>query len=245
MVCGGGPLLIRAWMGQVAELRKKYGIEVVWVTSGAIASAADLIDFPRGKSRTLAEKQALSAMGQPIVMDLYNLALGMFGLKGAQILLTSDDLTHRDRRLNFQNTLEQLLSWGVVPVLNENDAVATQEIQFGDNDWLSALVAQSCGAERLVILTDVEGFYDSDPRKNPEAKLIHQLSSVSKKQLAAVEPVGGSHRGTGGMYSKLKAAQFAQQKGINTWLCKGDLPHVLLKVAEGSQVGTCIGEAKR
>ena len=241
MVCDGGPLLIRAWMGQVAELRKKHQIEVIWVTSGAIASAADLIDFPKAAERTLSEKQALSAMGQPIVMDLYNLALGVFGLKGAQILLTSDDLSNASRRENFQNTLEKLLSWGVVPILNENDAVATQEIQFGDNDWLSAQVAYAVGAERLVILTDVAGLFDLDPRTNPEARLVDHLDKVSTRQLASVEPKSGSYRGTGGMYSKLKAAKFANDKGLLTWLCQGDERHVLIRVAENARIGTRIG----
>src|SRR5262245_19496006 len=139
MVCSGGPLLLRAWMQQVAMLRRRYGIEVIWVTSGAIASAVDRADLfegsrrpslrkqsnayrlPReGRKRTLAEKQALSAIGQPIVMDLYLLSLHAAGQLGAQILLTYDDLADRDRRTNFKNTLEQLLKWQVTPILNEN-----------------------------------------------------------------------------------------------------------------------------
>jgi glutamate 5-kinase len=137
VICSGGPLLIRAWMQQVATLQRKHGIEVIWVTSGAIASAVDRTGFKK-RDRLLCEKQALSAIGQPIVMDLYNLALQANGLLGAQILLTYGDLADADRRENFKSTVEQLLRWGIVPVLNENDAIASEEIKFGDNDSLSA-----------------------------------------------------------------------------------------------------------
>jgi glutamate 5-kinase len=184
MVCGGGPLLLRAWMAQVAQLKRKHGIEVIWVTSGAIASAVDRTAFNKPVSRSfweLSEKQALSAIGQPIIMDLYNIALAANGLLGAQILLTYDDLAHDERRRNFENTLEKLLEWGVTPVLNENDAVATQEIKFGDNDSLSAKVACVTGADRLVILTDVAGLYDSDPKRNPGARRIERLVGVPRR----------------------------------------------------------------
>lgn len=240
MVCSGGPLLIRAWMQQVATLRRDHGIEVIWVTSGAIASAVDRTQFKK-PNRTLNEKQALSAIGQPIVMDLFNLALQAQGLQGGQILLTSDDLKDKTRRTIFKNTLEQLLEWNVTPILNENDAVANEEIKFGDNDSLSAKVAVCTGAERLVILTDVEGLYDADPRKNPDAQLIRKLAQVNPQLLSKTEPAGGTSRGTGGMYSKLMAAKTAASKKIQTWLVKGDHPSVLNLVAENQPVGTQIG----
>lgn len=243
MVCSGGPLLLRAWMSQVAQLRRKHGIEVIWVTSGAIASAVDRTDFFKSPSRAnwqLAEKQALSAIGQPIIMDLYNLALASSGLLGAQILLTYDDLAHAERRQNFESTLEQLLAWEVTPILNENDAVATQEIKFGDNDSLSAKVAHVSGAEKLLILTDVPGLYDVDPRSNPEARRIERLVGVPARYLRSVDRGAGSARGTGGMYSKLKAAGEATRHGIQTWLVQGDLPGVLLEVARDRAIGTRI-----
>jgi glutamate 5-kinase len=243
MVCSGGPLLLRSWMQQVAQLRKKHRIEIIWVTSGAIASAVDRTDF-RKKKRTLPEKQALSAIGQPLVMDLYNIALQTSGLLGAQILLTYDDLVNAGRRSNFQNTLETLLKWGVTPILNENDAVATEEIKFGDNDSLSAKVAKVSGADRLLILTDVNGLYDSDPRKNPKARLIERLHRVNEATLKQVATSPGSSRGTGGMYSKLKAAHEASKAGIETWLVKGDRPEVLVEVASNAPIGTVI-ESKR
>ena len=243
MVVEGGPLLLRAWMNQVAQLRARHGIEVIWVTSGAIASAVERTNFkPRnGKKRTLPEKQALSALGQPMVMDLYLLALSAAGLIGAQVLLTGDDMREKTRRKNLQNTLETLLSWNAVPVLNENDAVSTEEIQFGDNDRLSAKIARTMKAERLVLLTDVDGLFDSDPKKNPSASLIPYRSAITAHDMKlAGKPLTTSH-GTGGMYSKLIAAKEASQDKIVTHLVRGDWPHNLLLLAEGNSIGTQIG----
>ncbi len=241
MICSGGPMLIRAWMAQVAKLADEHSIEVIWVSSGAISTAMDRTKFKK-KTRSLSEKQALSAIGQPLIMDLYNMALQNQGLLGSQVLLTYDDLTHPARRKNFQNTIEQLLSWKVTPILNENDAVATQEIKFGDNDSLSARVAKSMKADRLIILTDVEGLYESDPRKNKKAKLIPQLKSISPALLNKVGNEsgknGGTSRGTGGMFSKLSAAKMAADAGIETWLVKGDTPQALMQIALGRSIGT-------
>ena len=239
MVCGGGPLLIRDWMRQVGILRREHDIEVVWVTSGAIASAVERTGFAK-RSRSLEEKQALSAIGQPLVIDLYNIALQATGLLGAQILLTYDDLAHAERRGNFVNTVEKLLEWGVTPILNENDAVATQEIKFGDNDGLSAKVAHAVKADRLLILTDVEGLYDADPRTDPGARLISYLPEISPAVLEGIGHGAGTSRGTGGMYSKMKAAEEACGHGVETWLVKGDMPLVLVQVAQDKPVGTRI-----
>ncbi|MEO5970752.1 MAG: glutamate 5-kinase [Bdellovibrionia bacterium] len=244
LVCSGGPLLIRSWMQQVMTLRKRYGIEVIWVTSGAIASATTRTGFKK-KKRQLSEKQALSAIGQPLVMDLYNLALHAEGLLGAQILLTYGDLIDKKRLTNFKTTLEHLLDWGTVPVLNENDAIANEEIRFGDNDSLSAKVAIHSNADRLLILTDVDGLYDNDPRKVPDAKLLHRLTGVSPALVSKTPRQAGSSSGTGGMFSKLMAAREATHKGVETWLVKGDHPSVLLQVAEEKLIGTRIEPNKR
>lgn len=253
MICSGGPMLIRAWMQQISHLRKLHGIEVIWVTSGAIATASDFMlgrsTFKKGK-RTLAEKQALSAIGQPLILDLYTLGLHIQGLAAAQVLLTYDDLADKTRKTNFQNTLEQLLEWQVTPILNENDAVATQEIRFGDNDSLSARVARAMSADRLVILTDVRGLFDSDPRKNPKANLVTDLSGVTPALIRKVGgesskgAKGGTSRGTGGMYSKLMAAKIASDHGIVTHLVKGDDANVLVELFEGRSIGTRIAGKK-
>lgn len=238
MVCEGGPILIRAWMGQVAQLRKQFGIEVIWVTSGAIAIAADRTSFSGEK--TLSEKQALSAIGQPMVMDHYNMALNATGQLGAQVLLTAGDMKDRARRKNLQNTLNKILQWNAVPILNENDAVATEEIQFGDNDSLSSRIAEMMKAERLVLLTDVNGLYDSDPKKNPNAKSIPFRKTISPSDIKMAGK-GGSGRGTGGMYSKLLAAKTAARAGIITHLVRGDWPQNLILLAQGRSIGTQVG----
>lgn len=236
----GGPMLVRSWMKDVKRLRDAHGIEVIWVTSGAIATAKERTAFSKKKQPTLAEKQALSAIGQPQIMDLYNLALQSTDLLGAQILLTSDDLANAARKKNFRNTAETLLKWGIVPVLNENDAVATEEIRFGDNDSLSARVARALGADRLVILTDVDGLYDADPRKNRDAKRVPVLNGVTEKTFALAGRGTGSSHGTGGMHSKLAAARIAGLAGIETWLLRGERTGILLQCARDETVGTRI-----
>ncbi len=244
IIVNGGPLLLRAWMQQVASLRREHHIEVIWVTSGAIASAVERTRIKRNRSE-LAEKQALSAIGQPMIMDLYNLSLSAVGLLGAQVLLTADDLGEKRRKRNFQNTIEKLLEWKVTPILNENDAISTEEIQFGDNDSLSARVARTMDADRLVILTDVEGLYDRDPREDARAKLLHDIERIPPALLEQTATTAGSNRGTGGMYSKLTAARLATTAGIETWLAKGDRPGVLLDIAHDREIGTRIRSPRK
>ncbi len=249
LIVSGGPLLIRSWMQQVESLRRDFSIEVIWVTSGAIATATDKIRKLKLEKRInklngLSDKQALSAIGQPLIMDLYNLGLQNYSLMGSQILLTYDDFVQKERKKNFQNTVEKLLSIGVVPILNENDAVSTEEIRFGDNDSLSAKVAIATHADRLVILTDVEGLYDSDPNINPNAKLISKVSKIDISILNLAGKKSSSMRGTGGMYSKVLAAQEALKKGIASQLVRGDRMQVLLEIAKGSKIGTYFGNKK-
>ena len=238
MVVEGGPLLLDAWMQQIVRLRKRHRIEVVWVTSGAIGWASERTNFA-AKRRTLPQKQALSAIGQPQVIEHYLRALQTNGAAGAQVLLTADDLEDPKRRRNLRNTLEQLLAWTVTPVLNENDAVATEEIQFGDNDSLAARVAVMIKAERLVLLTDVDGLFDADPKRHPDARLIAHLAKVGPDDFKRAR--GKSKLGTGGMYSKLLAADRARRARIITHLMRGDVPQGLLRLARGEALGTRIG----
>lgn len=240
MVCDGGPLLMRTWMQQVSQLRKKHGIEVVWVSSGAIAWAVQKTDFKKAK-RSLPQKQALSAIGQPLIMDQYNLALAANGLLGSQVLLTAGDMKDLSRRRNLQNTLNELLKWKVIPILNENDAVATEEIQFGDNDSLAAKVAIMIKAEKLILMTDVDGLFDADPNRHPKAKLIPHRDKINAADLRLAHPQAKSAVGTGGMYSKLLAAQASSRAGIVTHMVRGDWPGNLLAIAGGQRLGTQIG----
>lgn len=244
MVCSGGPLILRSWAQQIATLSKKHNVEIIWVTSGAISTAKDKLLTPASKKVSIHEKQAFSAIGQPIVMELYNIALQSEGLRGAQILLTYDDLLNKKRKANFKNTMETLLSWKIVPVLNENDAVATEEIQFGDNDSLSAKVAIHMKADKLIILTDVEGFHDSNPNHNPQAQLISEITTFSKKILNTEGLKAGGLRGTGGMFSKLLAAKLAHKSKIDTHLVKGDRNNVLIDIFQNKKVGTHVKSKK-
>ena len=243
MVCSGGPLLLRSWAKQIFALKRDYNIEIIWVTSGAIATARDQLKQNEKKTK-LSEKQALSAIGQPIVMDLYNSALQAEGLRGAQVLLTYDDLANSKRRANLKSTLETLLKWNMTPILNENDAVATEEIKFGDNDSLSARVAVHTDAHRLIILTDVMGLYDSNPNLNKNAKLINVVENIKPSDLRKPGLNAKTNRGTGGMLSKLQAAKMATEKGIETFLLKGDVPSALIRLAQGERIGTRIKARK-
>jgi glutamate 5-kinase len=243
MVCDGGPLLMRSWMQQLYELREKNKIEIIWVTSGAIAWAAEHTNFHEGK-RTLPEKQALSAIGQPLIMDQYNLALRATKQLGSQVLLTAGDMKDRTRRKNLQNTLNELLRMRVIPILNENDAVSTDEIQFGDNDALAAQVAIMMKAEKLILLTDVDGLYNSDPKTNSKAHLINYLEKITASDLRLASPKAKSNVGTGGMYSKLRASDQARREGIVCHLVRGDIAKNLLQIADGEMIGTQIGGLK-
>lgn len=231
---------MRAWMQQVAKLRSEFGIEVIWVTSGAIAWAVQKTNFKNLK-KTLPQKQALSAIGQPLIMDQYNLALAANSLLGSQVLLTAADMSDQEHRKNLQNTLRELLKWKVIPILNENDAVATEEIQFGDNDSLAARVAIMMKAEKLILLTDVDGLFDADPKKKPAAALISYRQNIGTADIKLAHPKSKTTEGTGGMYSKLLAAREANRAKVTTHLVRGDLPNNLLHIASGRPVGTQIG----
>jgi glutamate 5-kinase len=240
MVLDGGALLIRSWMQQVYELRQRHNIEVIWVTSGAIGWASSRMNF-RKADRTLPEKQALSAIGQPLVMEQYTLALQSMGLLGSQVLLTAGDMKDRVRRRNLQNTLSELLKWKAIPVLNENDAVATEEIRFGDNDHLASQVAIMMKAQKLILLTDVDGLYNADPKTNKKATLVSYLPKVSARDLQFANKAVKNGVGSGGMFSKLLAAQKAEREGLVTHFIRGDLPHNLLDLAKDKVLGSQIG----
>lgn len=236
LIADGGLLLIREWMRQVAALRENHGISVVWVSSGAIVTGAEILGRARGR-RSVAEKQALSAVGQSRLIDQYCVALQAQHLHGAQILLTWSDLARAESRKNFVGTVKTLLQWNVVPVLNENDAVATEEIRFGDNDQLSARVALALRADRLVMLTHVDGLYDG-------ADVVREIAQLTPRETRRFLAASAHHapafraEGTGGIASKLDAARQAQRGGIASRIARGDQPEILLQIARGARVGT-------
>lgn len=236
-----GPLFIRSLCKDIAALKKKYHLNVLIVTSGAIATAQERAGK---KWSSLAEKQALSAIGQPLVMDIYNIALQSQGLLAAQVLLTYSDFQQKKHRNYFRQTLRTLLDWGVVPILNENDAVATEEIQFGDNDILSALIASDLKSKRLILMTNVDGIYDRDPSQK-DAELMTLIPKISKEIIQMQSQNGQSQWGRGGVRSKLLAAQKASQHGVMTSVVNAKIPGVLLKIANGGSVGTLIPPRKR
>lgn len=236
-VIDGGPLLIRSLMNEVSELVKQNKLHVVWVSSGAIASARKRLNY---QWKTLPEKQALSAIGQPLLMDLYNVGLQSQGLMAAQVLLSYSDFKRKESRVHLKNTIFKLLEWNKVPILNENDAVATDEIQFGDNDQLSAKVACELNADRLVIITHVGGLFDKHPDE-PEAKIIPFLENIPNALIKQVSKNGKSQVGSGGMQSKLLAAQIAWKNKIPTSIIKGDHSQILTRLLNGYECGTSIG----
>jgi glutamate 5-kinase len=237
----GSSLLVRAdgtprrdWLAtlldDVAE-RRAAGQAIVLVSSGAIALGARRLGLPKGGRASLEDSQAAAACGQIALAGLYAELLAARGLHAAQLLLTLDDLEDRRRYLNAAATLDRLLALGAVPVLNENDSVATAEIRFGDNDRLAARVAQAAGAPAVVLLSDVEGLMTADPRHDAQAELIPVVEALEGVD-ALADPRSGSGLGTGGMAAKLQAARLARAAGVDLCIALGTADHPLRRLAE-------------
>lgn len=212
--------------------------QVVLVSSGAIAAGREALDFP-ALPQQLHAKQMLAAVGQPRLMAMYERFFAIYGVQVAQVLLTRADLADRHGYLNARDTLEALLGQGILPIINENDTVATEEIRFGDNDALSAQVANMIEADLLVLLTDQDGLFSTDPRADAAAQLIREVGPgpISAELWQAV---GGSNSGlgTGGMVTKLQAADLARHGGAAVVIARGSLENVLLRLAHGESLGT-------
>jgi glutamate 5-kinase len=224
---------------QVAQLHGA-GHELIIVTSGAIAAGRERLGFPQ-LPKDLPAKQMLSAVGQPRLMALYEQIFGLYDLHIAQVLLTRADLADRRRYLNSRNTLTALLDQGVIPIVNENDTVATEEIRVGDNDNLSALVANLIDADLLILLTDQAGLFTADPRTDPAAQLVREVSG-SEIPPDLWEAAGGSAGGlgTGGMVTKLQAADLARRSGTTVVIAGSAEPNALQRLARGEALGTTI-----
>ncbi|MEW6332399.1 MAG: glutamate 5-kinase [Pseudomonadota bacterium] len=231
---------IRDWAAQIAQLRTR-GLELVLVSSGAVAAGMQRLGRSMRPS-ALHELQAMAAVGQMNLVQVYESAFQRHGLHTAQVLLTHDDLTDRGRYLNSRTTLRTLLGFGVIPVINENDTVATEEIRFGDNDTLAALVANLIEADLLLILTDQRGLYERDPRQDPDAKLLSEGKAGDPQLLSMA---GGSGAlGRGGMRSKLLAAEKAARSGASTVIAPGREANVIVRVLDGEPVGTHLQAAQ-
>jgi len=242
LVTGGGNFLdtsiISELVRQMAELHRQ-GVEIIVVSSGAIASGRQKLGLQK-KIRGIPYKQVLAAVGQSRLMDTYESIFGQHDITIAQALLTKHDLANRHGYLNARNTLLALMELGVICIVNENDIVSIDEIKeakFGDNDNLSAMVANLIDADLLIILTDIAGLYDSDPAKNPDAKLVplvRKIDSTIKKMGAATR----SNIATGGMITKIEAARLATSSGIEVVIADGREPDVIIRLAKGEAIGT-------
>jgi len=228
------------WAQQIAELRK-LGREVVLVSSGAVAEGMQRLGWEK-RPHALHDLQAAAAVGQMGLIEAYESCFRKHGLLTSQILLTHEDLTDRKRYLNARSTLRALLGFNVIPIINENDTVATDEIRFGDNDTLAALVTNLIEADVLVILTDQGGLYSTDPRKDRAATLIAQ-APANDPGLEKIAGDTGGAVGTGGMLTKVRAAQRAARSGAHTVIASGLEPDVLVRLAHGESIGTLLAAA--
>ena len=228
---------IHAWMQEIAELRNQ-GYEITLVSSGAVAEGMSRLGWKQ-RPHALHELQAAAAVGQMGLVQAYENKLQEYNLHSAQVLLTHEDLRNRKRYLNARSTLCTLLDLGVIPVVNENDTVATEEIRFGDNDNLAALVANLIGADVLVILTDQAGIFDKNPREHNDAELIRECNTDDP---ILDQVAGPSHHalGRGGMITKIEAARRAERSGTKTVIASGKSEQVLLAIANNHFVGTII-----
>ena len=215
---------------------KNAGNEMVLVSSGAIGMGVGKLSL-KERPKDIPTKQAAAAVGQCELMYTYDKLFSEYNHTVAQILITGRDVEHDDRRQNFHNTMFRLLELDVMPVINENDTVATEEIAIGDNDTLAAIVAREINADLLVLLSDIDGLYTADPRKDPDAKFISRVEELTD-EIMALGGGNGSSLGTGGMVTKLRAAQIATGAGCDMIIANGEHPAVLYDILDGKDVGT-------
>ena len=212
------------------------GREVVLVTSGAIGVGVGKLGL-KEKPKDIPGRQAAATVGQCELMFMYDKFFGENGVKTGQLLITKSDIENRERKLNLENTFLKLFEYGVVPVINENDSVATEEIVYGDNDSLSAIVASLIKADGLIILSDIDGLFEENPTENPEARLIPVVKKITQ-EIYDLAGGAGSDRGTGGMLTKIHAADIAAKSGIPTVIMNGTAPQDIYKLIDGHSVGT-------
>ena len=242
----GGKLNFRSFdaLSRVLSDINNMGNEVILVSSGAIAVGAGKLQM-KERPTILSQKQAAAAVGQCELMHLYDKFFGEYGKIVAQILLTGEDVDSPEKKQNLINTFNSLLELGIIPIVNENDSVSYAEIEadneehkvFGDNDTLSAVVAVLCGADKLVLLSDIDGLYDDNPNINPEARLIREVRVIDD-EIRSLAGGAGSSRGTGGMITKLQAAELATENGVDMYIANGATPEILYDIVLGKPAGT-------
>lgn len=216
---------------------KNHGIDVVLVSSGAIAAGAKRLNLDERPRDTIG-KQAASAVGQVALMNTYNRAFNEYNYQAAQVLVTKHIETDNVMRENSKNTLLKLLSMNVIPIVNENDTISTFEIEFGDNDTLSAVVSRIVDADLLILLSDIDGLYDDDPNTNKNAKLIKEVNEIDDNLKSMAKDSSSSKVGTGGMATKLNAASLSMEKGIDVVIANSEDMKIIRKIVGGEEVGT-------
>jgi glutamate 5-kinase len=231
------PPLIVELARQVTVIQEA-GHQVILVSSGAMAAGREKLGYPQ-LPKGLPAKQMVSAVGQPRLIAIYEQIFALYGRTVAQVLLTREDLADRNRYLNARNTLTALIEHGILPIINENDTVATEEIRVGDNDNLSALVANVVEADMLALLTDQPGLFTADPRNNPDAKLVEEINEPEiPSEIWEAAGGNGSQLGTGGMVTKLQAADLARRSGTAVVIANGMESNVLVRLVNGERIGT-------
>lgn len=215
---------------------KNEGHEVILVSSGAIGMGVGKLSLPK-RPDDIPTKQAAAAVGQCELMYTYDKIFSEYNHTVAQILITGDDIEHPDRKANFENTMRRLLELGVLPIVNENDSIATHEIEIGDNDTLGAIVATTLDADLLIILSDIDGLFTADPHKDRDAKLLHRVEEITP-EIESMIGGAGSALGTGGMATKIKAARMSNAAGTDMVIANGNSPAVLYDIVGGKDVGT-------
>ena len=241
----GGRLNIRRTeeLTKVISDLKNAGLEIIMVSSGAIGMGQGKLSIAE-RPDDMATKQALAAVGQCELMYTYDQLFSRFNHAVGQILVTASDINAPDRYRNFCVTLERLLELGVIPIINENDTIATEEIVIGDNDTLAAIVAESIGADLLILLSDIDGLYSADPHRDPDARLIPEVYELTD-EIMALGGESDSSLGTGGMKTKLTAAKIATDSGCDMIIMNGNDPNLLYRIADGESVGTRFYAKKR
>ncbi len=226
----------------ISDLKNR-GIQVVLVSSGAVGAGVGKLNLTEKPSDTQ-KKQALAAIGQATLVSMYDRFFSVYGHSSAQVLLTKFILDDPERYGNTKNTFETMFEYGVIPIVNENDVISTYELEFGDNDTLSAYIAELVEADLLILLSDIDGLFDKNPVTCPDAKIIPVVSKIDEN-IYSVAGGAGSRRGTGGMLTKLKAAEIVTPKGIDMIISNGAYPERIYDILDGKQVGTLfIGHTK-
>lgn len=220
---------------QIAYIKRK-GIKITLVSSGAINAGVHVMNLET-RPQTIPQKQALAAIGQASLMQIYEDLFSLFNLKCAQILLNHDDFDDRKRLMNFNNAMQALIEYDVVPIINENDTLAVEEIKVGDNDTLASLIVPAVSGDMVVLVSDIDGLYDDNPHTNKNAKLIRNVDGITK-EIEGMAKDASSKVGTGGMITKIRAAKVCNDFGCDMAIVNGNQPNVLIDLIEGQDVGT-------